>query len=162
MGAEPAALVRTTIAATRQSGGSADNVLPAEATATFNLRLVPGDTVGSVIGRVRRRIRDPRVTVELVDGSDPSPESPADGPAFDALRAAAEAAFPDALVVPYLMMQASDARHFHRRWLAVYRFAPLEMSATQRASIHGPDEHVEIASLERGRDFHVALIRGLS
>ena len=60
------------------------------------------------------------------------------------------------------MMQASDARHFHRRWPAVYRFAPLEMSAAQRAAIHGVDERVEIASLERGRDFHIALIKGLS
>ena len=41
----------------------------------------------------------------------------------------------DALPVPYLMMQASDARHFHRRWPAVYRLAPLEMSAAQRAGV---------------------------
>ncbi|WP_261167316.1 M20/M25/M40 family metallo-hydrolase [Microbacterium sp. Marseille-Q6965] len=162
MGSEPAALVRTTLAATRLSGGSADNVLPSHATATLNLRLIPGDTVGTVVARVRRRVRDPKVSVELVDGSDPSPESPADSAAFAALRAAVGAAFPDALVVPYLMMQASDARHFHRRWPSVYRFAPLEMSAAQRASIHGSDERVEIASLERGRDFHMELIRGLS
>jgi carboxypeptidase PM20D1 len=44
----------------------------------------------------------------------------------------------------------------------VYRFAPLEMSAEQRASIHGVRERVEIASLEKGREFHIALIRGLS
>lgn len=162
MGGEPAALVRTTIAATRQSGGTADNVLPATATATLNLRLIPGETVGSAIARVRRRIGDPRVAVDLVGGDDPSPEAPADGPAFDALSAAVSAAFPDAAVVPYLMMQASDARHFHRRWRPVYRFAPLEMTADQRAAIHGVDERVEIASLERGRDFHLHLIRGLA
>ncbi|WP_240482459.1 M20/M25/M40 family metallo-hydrolase [Microbacterium sediminis] len=162
VGGESAALVRTTIAATRQAGGTADNVLPARATATFNVRIIPGETIGSVIARVRRRIRDPRVSVELVGGDDPSPEAPADGPAFAALSAAVAAAFPDALVVPYLMMQASDARHFHRRWRPVYRFAPLEMSAQQRAAIHGVDERVEIASLERGRDFHIALIRGLA
>lgn len=162
LGGEPAALVRTTIAATRQTGGTADNVLPAHATATFNLRIIPGETVGSAVARVRRRIGDPKVSVELVGGDDPSPEAPADGPAFAALSAAITAAYPDALVVPYLMMQASDARHFHRRWPAVYRFAPLEMSAAQRAAIHGVDERVEVASLERGRDFHIALIKGLS
>jgi len=162
LGGEPAALVRTTIAATRQSGGTADNVLPSVATATLNLRILPGESVGTAIARVRRRIRDPRVSVELVRGDDPSPEAPADGPAFAALARAVAAAFPDAAVVPYLMMQASDARHFHRLWPPVYRFAPLEMSAAQRAAIHGTDERVEIASLERGRDFHIALIRGLA
>lgn len=161
LGAEPAALVRTTIAATLVDGGSAANVLPARASATLNLRLIPGETVGSAIARIRRRIRDPRIEVELLGGDDPSPESPLDD-RFQAIANAATAAFPDALPVPYLMMQASDARHFHRRWPAVYRFAPLEMSAAQRASIHGVDERVEIASLERGRDFHIALLRGLS
>ena len=70
-------------------------------------------------------------------------------------------AFPDAATVPYIMMQASDSRHFHRFSPAVYRFAPLEMSAAQRASIHGVDERVEIASLERGERFHRALIERL-
>ena len=44
---------------------------------------------------------------------------------------------------------------------AVYRFAPLEMSNAQRASIHGVDERVEIASLERGEMFHRALLERL-
>lgn len=160
-GGEPAALVRTTIAATMTDGGSAANVLPSRASATLNVRILPGDTVAGSLRRIRRRIRDPKVTVEVLEGSDPSPESPVDGPEFAAVATAARAAFPDALPAPYLMMQASDARHFHRFSPAVYRFAPLEMSAAQRASIHGVDERVEIASLERGRDFHVALLTGL-
>ncbi|NHI17067.1 M20/M25/M40 family metallo-hydrolase [Microbacterium excoecariae] len=161
-GGEPAALVRTTIAATMQSGGSAANVLPSDASATFNLRIVPGETVAGVLARLRRRIADPAVELEVLEGSDPSPLSPADGPAFGAVAAAAGAAYPGALVAPYLMMQASDARHFHRFSPAVYRFAPLEMSAAQRASIHGVDERVEVASLERGRSFHIALLKGLT
>ena len=56
-------------------------------------------------------------------------------------------------------MAATDSRHFHRFSPAVYRFAPLEMSNAQRASIHGVDERVEIASLERGELFHRALHR---
>ncbi|WP_188754280.1 M20/M25/M40 family metallo-hydrolase [Microbacterium album] len=160
-GGEPAALVRTTIAATMLDGGSASNVLPARASATLNVRILPGETVEGALARIRRRVRDPKVAVTLVEGSDPSPESPASGGPYDAVTSAVRAAYPDALPAPYLMMQASDARHFHRFSPAVYRFAPLEMSAAQRASIHGVDERVEISSLERGRDFHVALLTGL-
>ncbi|WP_119697528.1 M20/M25/M40 family metallo-hydrolase [Microbacterium halotolerans] len=161
LGGEPAAFVRTTIAATILTGGSASNVLPAHASTTLNLRIIPGETVDHVARRVRRRIADPRIDIEVLEGDDPSPESPVDGPQFAAVADAVAAAYPDALPAPYLMMQASDARHFHRRWPAVYRFAPLEMSSAQRASIHGTNERVSIASLERGRDFHAALIRGL-
>ncbi|WP_221584305.1 M20/M25/M40 family metallo-hydrolase [Microbacterium sp. G2-8] len=162
MGGEPAALVRTTIAATMQSGGSAANVLPSAASATLNLRLIPGDTVDSVVRRVKRRIADRRVIVTVLEGSDPTPLSPADGSAFAAIADAVHTVYPDALAAPYLMMQASDARHFHAISPHVFRFAPLEMSATQRASIHGADERVEIASLERGRDIHIALLRSLT
>ncbi|MGO1236368.1 M20/M25/M40 family metallo-hydrolase, partial [Microbacterium gubbeenense] len=162
LGGEPAALVRTTIAATLQDGGSAANVLPASASVTFNLRLISGETVESAARRVARRVRDASVRVSVEEGSDPTPLSPADGPAFDAIAAAVGATYSDATATPYLMMQASDSRHFHAISPHVYRFAPLEMSAEQRASIHGVGERVEASSLEKGRDFHVALIRGLS
>ena len=162
LGGEPAALVRTTIAATMQDGGSAPNVLPADASVRFNVRIIPGETVESVTRRVARRIRDKRVSIAIEEGSDPTSLSPTDGPQFAAIAAASRAAYPDAVPTPYLMMQASDARHFHAISGHVYRFAPLEMSADQRASIHGVGERVEGTSLERGRDFHVALIRGLS
>lgn len=162
LGGEPAALVRTTIAATLQDGGSAANVLPATASVTFNLRLIPGETVESAARRVTRKVRDTDIRVIVEERSDPTPLSPAGGPAFDAIAAAVAATYPDATATPYLMMQASDARHFHAISPHVYRFAPIEMSAEQRASIHGIGERVEVSSLEKGRDFHVALIRGLS
>jgi carboxypeptidase PM20D1 len=162
LGGEPAALVRTTIAATMQEGGSAPNVLPAGASVRFNLRIIPGESVESVARRVRRRIRDDRVTVTVEEGSDPTALSPVDGPQFASIAEAVRVAYPDAVPTPYLMMQASDARYFHEISDNVYRFAPLEMSAEQRASIHGVRERVEIASLEKGREFHIALIRGLS
>ena len=49
----------------------------------------------------------------------------------------------------------------HRFAPAVYRFAPLRMTGAQRASIHGVDERVEIASLERGELFHRTLLQRL-
>lgn len=162
LGGEPAALMRTTIAATMAEGGSAANVLPSRASATLNVRILPGETVAGSLRRIRRRIRDPKVSVEVLEGNDPSPESPVDGPEFAAVAGAARAAYPDAVPAPYIMMQASDARHFHRFSPAVYRFAPLAMSSAQRAAIHGVDERVDVESLARGRDFHVALITRLT
>lgn len=161
MGGEGAAFVRTTVAATMQSGGTAANVLPSQASATINLRIALGETVESTVRRVRRRIADPEVAVTVVQGDDPSPESSAENAQFALITAAVDASHPGAATVPYLMMQASDARHFHRFSPAVYRFAPLAMNAELRATIHGVDERVEIAELERGERFHRALIEGL-
>ena len=111
--------------------------------------------------RVRRRIADPEVAVTVAEASEPSPESPADGAQFALIAEALAVSHPGVPAVPYVMMAATDSRHFHRFSPAVYRFAPLEMSSAQRAAIHGVDERVEIAALERGERFHRALLERL-
>ena len=161
LGGEAAALVRTTVAPTMQAGGTAANVLPSQATATLNLRIALGETTQRTVLRVRRRIADPLVTVKVVEASEPSPESPVDNDQFALIADALAVSHPGVPAVPYVMMAATDSRHFHRFSPAVYRFAPLEMSNAQRASIHGVDERVEISALERGERFHRALIERL-
>lgn len=161
LGGEPAALVRTTVAATMQSGGTAANVIPSQASATINLRIALGETVDATVLRVRDRIADPLVGIEVLEGSEPSPESGTDGAPFALLEEALSVSHPGVPAVPYVMMAATDSRHFHRFSPAVYRFAPLEMSSAQRATIHGVDESVEISALERGERFHRALIERL-
>ena len=161
LGGEPAALVRTTVAPTMQSGGTAVNVLPSTASATVNLRIALGETTQQTVLRVRRRIADPLVTVTVVEASEPSPESSTENAQFALLTEALAVSHPGVAPVPYVMMAATDSRHFHRFAPAVYRFAPLEMSNAQRSSIHGVDENVEIAALERGERFHRALLERL-
>ncbi len=161
LGGEPAALVRTTVAPTMQWGGTAANVLPSQASATVNLRIALGETTQQTVLRVRRRIRDPLVTVRVEEASEPSPESATDNAQFAVLADALAVSHPGVPAVPYVMMAATDSRHFHRFAPAVYRFAPLDMSNAQRASIHGVDENVEIAALERGERFHRALLERL-
>lgn len=161
LGGEPAALVRTTVAPTMLEGGSAHNVLPSEASAIVNLRIAIGETVATTVKRLRRAVGDPQVAVEIVEGSDPSPESPVDDARFRAIADAVAASYPETITAPYLMMAATDSRWFHRFTPAVYRFAPLAMTAAQRATIHGVDEFVTVESLERGERFHRALIEAL-
>ncbi|MCL2489349.1 MAG: M20/M25/M40 family metallo-hydrolase [Propionibacteriaceae bacterium] len=158
LGGEPAALVRTTVAATMISGGTANNVLPSSATAVLNLRVAMDEKVAGVMARLKRAVHDDGIAVTLLDGSEPSPQSPTNGPQFDAITQAVKASYPEAVTVPYVMMAATDPRHFHRFSPAVYRFAPLAMTAAQRASIHGVDEWVTIDSLERGVTFYRRLI----
>lgn len=161
LGGEAAAMVRTTIAPTRLAGGTANNVLPSQASATINLRLALGETVEGTATRLRKRIGDDQVTVEVVEGNDASPESPSDGPQFAAIASAIKASHPEAITVPYVTMAATDSRYFHRYAPATFRFAPLMMNAEQRAAIHGVNERVAISELVRGERFHRRLIEEL-
>ncbi len=59
------ALIRTTHAATMINGGIKDNVLPASVFAKVNFRLLPGDSMDSVIAYEKKVTNDPRVEIEV-------------------------------------------------------------------------------------------------
>lgn len=159
LGGEPAALVQTTVAATMLSGGTAENVMPSQASVTFNLRIALGETVAGTIARLRRAIGDPALTHEVISASEPSPASRTDNAQWALIEHAVEVAYPGTLTVPYVMLAASDARHFHPYTPeATYRFAPLAMSTQERAALHGVNESVTVEALVRGERFYRALI----
>lgn len=158
MGPETAAVVRTTVAITQLQGSPGANVIAAAATAHANIRSQIGETMDSVLRRLRRVIKDDGVEVTVVGGNGPSPVSPSDGAQFAALTRAVAVTYPEAVAAPYVMMQASDARHFHQISDHVYRFSPFAMSRAQRDSIHGVDERIDVESLGRGVAFYRELI----
>lgn len=159
MGPELAAMVRTTAAITRLSGSPADNVLATRAHAIINCRIAPGSTIEETREYLEHVVDDPRVSVEVLTGSEPSPISPrGDDPRWKAIGEAIAASYPEATHVPYIMLAASDSRHVARIAPAVYRFAPLRMDRAQRVSVHGIDERVTVDSLGRGVVFYRALL----
>ena len=158
---EANALVRTTVAITQLEGSRAPNVLATRARAHANIRIALGETVASTMDRLRRVIDDPSIELRVVDGTDPSPVSRADNEAFGLVGAAVRSVYPDAAVAPYVMVQASDARHFSQICDSVYRFMPFDLSRAQLASLHAADEHLSIAALHRGAGFFRSLLRGL-
>ncbi len=158
---EANALVRTTVAVTELEGSSARNVLATRARAHLNVRIALGETVASTVARLRRVVADPSVEVRVLSGTDPSPVSRTDNDAYAALRSAVRAVYPEAAVAPYLMVQASDARHFAQISDSVYRFMPFDLSRGELDALHAADERISVAALHRGAVFFRHLIRSL-
>lgn len=149
-GPEPAALTRTTMAVTTLEGSPAHNVIASSARAAVNLRILVGDTVASATEHVRRAVGDRSISVRVVDENEPSPLSPVDDPAFELLADTMAEVFPDAVPTPYVMMAATDSRHFTAICPRVYRFAPFRMTKAQRESIHSYDEHLAVDDFVAG------------
>lgn len=160
-GPESAAMTRTTLAVTTLSGSPALNVVASTATAGVNVRVMVGDTVDDVVDRVRRAIGDDSIRVDVVERGEPSPLSPYDDEAFALLEATTREVFPDAVPSPYVMMAATDSRHFTAICGRVYRFAPLRMTKSQRESIHSYDERVRVVDLLDGVRWCRRLLEGL-
>ena len=151
------AMVRTTTAPTIVRGGVKSNVLPREAEAIVNFRILPGDTVESVLAHVRGAIDDERVSVEIDvpdAAEEASPVSPDDGPAFGGIARAAMAVYPDAVVAPYLVIGGTDAKHYTGLGDAVYRLLPFRIGDDALRLAHGTDERISVANLGRGVRFY--------
>jgi carboxypeptidase PM20D1 len=161
LGHETAALTRTTVAVTQLSGSPGANVIAATARAHINMRVMVDETVDGAIERIRKTVKDPRVEVTLVSGDEPSPVSPTDDAAYRVLTSTLEDVFPGTVAVPYVMLAATDSRHFHRVWPRVYRFTPFRMSSEQRASIHGVDERIGVDDFLDGVSWYRRLIEQL-
>jgi carboxypeptidase PM20D1 len=161
LGHETAAMARTTVAVTMLTGSQAANVIASTARAHVNMRVMVGETVDGAIERVRRIVDDDHVDVTLVSGDEPSPVSPTDDRAYALITSTIEAVFPAAVPVPYVMLAATDARHFHRVWPRVYRFTPFRMTSEQRASIHGVDERIGVDDLLDGVAWYRRLVEQL-
>ena len=157
-GGEGEAMVRTTRAVTRLTGSAGDNVIAERATAMVNVRIAVGSTVDEAAGDIRQAIADDQVTVRVVYGADPSPASPSDGPEWDRLAAVIAEVFPDALVVPYVMLQASDSRHFTRISDTVYRFLPFDLTTAERGTLHAIDESIRVSTWRRAIVFFDRLL----
>jgi carboxypeptidase PM20D1 len=158
---EANALVRTTVAITQLEGSKAPNVLATRARAHANIRIALGETVQSTVERLRRVVDDSSVDLRVVAGNDPSPVSRADNEAFALIGDAVRSVYPAAAVAPYVMVQASDARHFSQVCDSVYRFMPFDLSREELAALHAADERITIAALHRGAGFFRYLLRHL-
>ena len=157
------AALRTTTAPTIMRGGDKDNVLPIAATATVNFRLLPGDSVGAVLRKVRAIIDDPEIQLQTVgEGRAAAPVSGTDNTAFQALHRTIKSVFPQALVAPYVVVGATDARAYaHLCPQATYRFMPVLMDQQAIESLHGTNERLGTAAYQQVIRFYAALIRTL-
>lgn len=161
-GAEAAgnARMRTTTAATMIRGGVKENVLPSEAKAWVNFRILPGDSVASVLEHVRGTV-GPGVQVAVSGNqqTEPSPTSSTDGPAFRLLQETVSQVFPGTLASPNLLAGGTDTKHFQRLSGNVYRFIPVTITAGDLGRIHGTNERVGIEDYAGAVRFYAQLVR---
>ncbi|MGO4104546.1 M20/M25/M40 family metallo-hydrolase [Leifsonia sp. YAF41] len=158
LGDETSAMVRTTAAVTQLSGAQAANALPEQARAVVNVRIAQGSSVAAMLRHVRRAIRDPLVLIEAEHPNEPSAVSPTTGSAWDLVVASIEATYPGTIVTPYVMLGASDSRHFTRVSDFVYRFSPFQMSGDERGTLHAVNERIRVSTFLAGIEFYRRVI----
>lgn len=152
-------LVRTTTAPTQLSAGIKDNVLPTEAHAVVNFRVLPGDSIATVWAHIEQTVADGQIEVAVLDfASEPSPVADPETAAFRLLSGSVREVFPEALVVPGLVIGATDNRHYAAVAAARYNFLPVEITADDLARIHGANERIGVEAYRRAVQFYIQFL----
>lgn len=79
-------------------------------------------------------------------------------PAFHLVESVVGECFPEVVVAPFLLTAGTDARRLTQVADQILRFAPIELSKAQFATIHGADEHIGLESIGRCVDFYEKLV----
>jgi len=154
------ASIRTTAVPTIVEGGVKDNVLPQKASAVFNFRILPGDSIDDVLVHVGAAIDDPAITIEALPGAiEPSVISDSGSESFRTLRQTVQTVFPGVVVAPALVVAATDSRHFAPIADNVYRFLPVALDADQLGGMHGTNEWLDRAAYGDVIRFYIRLLQ---
>lgn len=158
-GGEFNALMRTTVAFTQMSGSKAPNVIPPSVSMVSNIRLNPADSVDSAVEYIRSVINDPDVKLTVGEHMEPSPISRTDCVGWERVVNAVSGTWQSCVVAPYLMVQCSDSRHYGDISDRVYRFSAMDLTAEERSTIHGNDEHIRLETAQRAVEFYIRVMK---
>lgn len=154
------ASMRTTYATTIIQAGSKENVLPQEAKAVVNFRLLPGDSIEYVVKRVKKAIADPRVKIKVLGEPDEaSSVSDINSEAYKTLERTIKEMFPEAIVAPYLVLGGTDAKHYKVVSDNILRFYPFRAGPKDTDRAHGTDERIEVNNYAEIVRFYSKLIK---
>src|SRR2546422_4929183 len=109
-----AAMVRTTFAVTILKGSEKSNVIPPEASATIDCRMLAGDDPQEIVGWIRRVIDDDRVEVTITGEAKVPNLSPVDTELYKALADTLRRRAPGAVVAPEILVAFTDNWVFRR------------------------------------------------
>jgi acetylornithine deacetylase/succinyl-diaminopimelate desuccinylase-like protein len=138
--------VRNTISITRVFGSDNINVIPAEATAELDVRLLPGEAPEAFVAELRRVIGDESIKIDVLLSraaatATPNPE------ALQVIAEFAKRHDPGAQVLSPLGTGFTDCHFFHVKGIPCLGFLPQRSSASGEGLVHGVDERIAIDRL---------------
>ncbi len=147
------ALLRNTISITGLRGSDKTNVIPPVATATLDVRLLPGQDPQAFLADLGRVVGDTGIAIRPDGPNWPATESPIDTDLFRAIVAAAHARHPGVLVTIPPLAGFTDSHFFRNLGIASYGVSPFPISEADSRGVHGNNERLSLDALTFGVHF---------
>ena len=153
-----AAHVRTTAVTTMAQGSASMNVLPQDGWINLNIRIAPHQRSQDIMD-VLTKVKDSSVQLKYDFANEPTPISLLDDGVFEEVVTCFQTVYPEMkLVVPALMIAATDARYMHDISDHVFRCCPFDSMKEDRHTVHADDERLSLTSFEKGIAFFSSIL----
>jgi len=156
-------MMRDTIAPTILQAGFRGNVIPSEAHAVLNIRLLPGDTIDVLVNELKKLVNDPQVHFEIApEGGLAAPNSSLENNFFSLITRICAQEFGGVPVIPFMSTGATDSAQLRLHNVQAYGLRPFPVNETDDARVHGDEERLPLASLPKGVDLMVRIVAEFS
>jgi acetylornithine deacetylase/succinyl-diaminopimelate desuccinylase-like protein len=154
------AILRNTISLTGLTGSNKTNVIPAEASAEVDIRLLPDADPDSVLATLKAVIADTAVHFTPLIVPKAPFESPTTSDFFRAVERVAKERDPGAFVTSSMLTGATDRPMYRKLGITVYGVDPFHTEdADEQKGVHGNDERLSVKSLGFGIRFLYDVLR---
>lgn len=154
------AYLRNTISPTVLSASNKTNVIPPEATAEIDFRLLPDTDPEKFLAEMKGVVGDTAVHWTSILGPKTPLESPIDTDLFRAIERAAKERAPDAFVTTPMQTGATDRPTYRKLGIITYAIDPfLTEQAERQKGVHGNNERLSVANVGFGIRYVYDILR---
>jgi len=154
------AYLRNTISLTGLNGSSKTNVIPPEATAEIDVRLLPDTDPAQMLATLQGIVGDTAVHFETILPPKTPLESPTDTDLFRAIERAAKEREPTAFVTTPMQTGATDRPTYRKLGIITYAIDPFKTEQAERQmGVHGNNERLSIENVGFGVKYVYDILR---
>lgn len=153
-------LIRDTCSLTRMEGSSKINVIPPEAWAELDCRILPDKPAEQFIEEMRELIAGTGVEIEVIMAFTPA-ISETNTRLFQAIERVTGELYPGSRVLPSVSTGFTDSHFTRDLGIVSYGFNPLITESGEHTGVHGNDEQVGVAAFRQAIGDYYAVIRSV-
>jgi acetylornithine deacetylase/succinyl-diaminopimelate desuccinylase-like protein len=144
-------MMRDTIAPTVLAAGIANNVIPGEARANLNIRLLPGDTIDVLVSELNKLVNDPQVRLEVQPNAGlAAPPSSLENDFYAIIAKDVTLEFGGAPALPFQSTWLTDSAQLRLHNVQSYGLVPFPLADEDLKRMHGDDERIPLAAFDKG------------
>jgi acetylornithine deacetylase/succinyl-diaminopimelate desuccinylase-like protein len=156
-------MMRDTVAPTVLQAGIRANVIPSEARATLNIRLLPGDSSEALLNDLRKLVNDPSVRIELQpDAGLAAPNSSMETDFYSTITKVSAQEFGGVPVLPFMSTGATDSAQLRLHSVQAYGLRPFPMTEEDDRRMHGDEERLPLPAFAKGVDLLTRIVAEFS